>query len=209
MSQRTASGPPRSAGTVRTTTGLGYNPLPAHASIEQTQKRDALARAGRRGLPDVEVGADELDKTIDQRGSDDEADYLLARDPMMDAVNRVREPGTAYKFLNDRVCAEIGTEGYETVLERGEKVRVGEMFLGKIPQRIADRRLAHAAEMSEQLVRESADTFEQGVDKLKREAAGMGLRVLDPGELMHANATENREYFGQARGAGLKITRGE
>jgi hypothetical protein len=155
------------------------------------------------------MGADDLDKTIDQRGSDDEEDYLLARDPMMDAVNRVREPGTAYKFLNDRVCAEIGTEGYETVLdERGEKVRVGEMFLGKIPQRIADRRLKHAADMSEQQVRESEDTFVQGVDKLKREAAGMGLRVLDPGELMRASATENEGYLGQERGAGLRVTRG-
>jgi len=162
--------------------------LPGKSNEELIAEQEALdEKRAREGYPRVSLGADPLDKAIASRldASDELIDPWSAIDPMEATVAPYKEPGKAYKFLSPRVCDVLGTRGYEMVLDaNGNQVKMGNMMLGSIPQRIADARQAKAQKESNERVKDMQDEYTQNVDRLKRDAQGMGLRVLEPGELV-------------------------
>lgn len=190
--------------------------LPSRLTVAETKARDAETKTIRAGLPAVELHADDLDKTIDQKWGDDE-DYLTARDPMIDCVNRRKKDlgadaaGMSFKFFAPAVAGVIGMEDYRKSLDKdGNAYTVGEMWMGEIPTRIADKRRAKALKESEDAVAESAERYEDQVDRLKGQAKGLGLTVLAPGEMVTANAGSGHEddYAGKSRAAGISVRRG-
>jgi hypothetical protein len=187
--------------------------LPSRASIEETRKREAARRAANAGYPDVEMLSDRFDKEIDERvdiGNDDDLDPITAPDPANDAIDRAgRKPGTAYKLLSKRVCDVLGMRGYQLATDaKGREITVGTMMLGEIPQRIADKRLKEAVRKSDEEVGLIADDYGATVDRLKHQAAGLGLRVLDKGEEIDANTSTDFGTLGDRRGSGVEIRRG-
>lgn len=190
--------------------------LPASLRPEATREKDEAAKAAHAGIPEVELGGDELDKGIDQFWSDDEDDFMTAANPMVTAEERWRKqigPDSdrmAVKFFAPTVAGIIGMEGYQRCLDKdGNPYTVGEMFMGYIPRRIAEKRQLKALNESEGAVRESEGRYEEQVDRLKSDAKGLGLQVIVPGEEVEANATSNERSFGQKRSAGFSVTRGQ
>jgi hypothetical protein len=183
--------------------------LPAKATRSATAKRDAARRTRDEGYPKVhaqehEYGADAFDKEVLAREEMEDS-----TDPLMEAVNRVREPGMSYKFLTERCCTELGMRGYEKVVDaKGLEVKVGEMFLAKIPERIAKRRQERAVAESQERVTEMQDDYSNSVERLKRDAAGLGVRVLMPGENAAAGGATDPGLLGDVRESGIQIQRG-
>ncbi len=186
--------------------------LPSRASIAETKKREAARKAANADFPEVELLSDAFDKQIDHRvdvGNDDDADPLSAPDPANAAVDKVRRPGMAYKLLSPRCIDVLGMRGYTACRdEQGNEVKVGSMILGEIPQRVASARQATALKQSNDEVGMIADDYAASVDRLKSAAAGLGMRVLHPGEEMSAEASTDFETLGERRGAGVEIRRG-
>ena len=161
--------------------------LPARLSPKETAQRDQAVRAAREGLPELEMHADELDKTIDQKWSLDENEYTQASNPMLDCVNRYKAEhngavGMSFKFFTPAIAAETGTENYEKCLDKdGNPYTVGLDWMGMIPTRIAAARKKKALDDSQDMVTESESRFGNGVERLKAEAAKHGLVVTTVG----------------------------
>ncbi len=186
--------------------------LPAKASIEETRKREAARQAANRGYPEVELLSELFDQEIDHRidvANDDSLDPYSAPDPANAAIDRVRKPGMSYKLLSPRCCDVLGMRGYELSRDAdGKEIRVGNMMLGEIPERVADKRHAAALRQSEEEVGLISDDYRASVERLKSAATGMGLRVLDRGEEVNAEMSTHQETLGDRRGAGVQIRRG-
>lgn len=188
----------------------GKNPdplgvLPKSKSVEETAKREAATKAAHAGLPEVEMQADDLDKLIDQKWGSTE-DYLTAKDPMLDCVNRFKADygpsanGLSFKFFAPQVVGTLGVDNYEKCLDRaGEPYAVGEMWMGMIPTRIAEKRQRIAHDESNNQVMESENRFRENVARLTRDASGLGLKVVETGD---------RGSDGEPVEAGLNIRRG-
>jgi len=160
------------------------NALPERLRPAATRERDLEAQRAAEGLPSVELHADDLDKAIDQKWSENEDEYTRASNPMQDCVNRFKKDwpqksqGMSFKFFTPVMAGEIGTEDYEVCLDpNGKKYMVGLDWMGMIPTRIAARRRAKALKDSEDQVGESKERFGEGVDKLRREAGRLGLEI--------------------------------
>lgn len=136
--------------------------------------------------------ATDPDKQIEERGDfrerviEDGAaeDLMLAPDPMEETVSRHREPGMGYGFMSPKASAVLGQRGYVVVHdEKGDPVKLGNLVLGKIPERVQQARQAKAEAESVERVKSIADEYTDGVNRIKREAKDLGLRVLEPGEM--------------------------
>lgn len=181
--------------------------------------RKALARAlAKFGTAEVAAAFRERILKIPRRTVEVEADRGMDEvfgKPLDDAVKRYGRPGMAVKFLSDRCNGALGMRGYVIVKdERGDPVKVGTLYMGEIPQRVADARQRHWAEESEAVLREMEESYLDKQEKLLSEAAGLGVRLdgaraLRPDEIVRANATESEEFLGQQRPGGVRIQRGE
>lgn len=132
----------------------------------------------------VKMGRDEQDKRID---ADDLDEFSV--DPLREAVSAARsleKPGDdpkSYKLLSDRCCSHLGTRGYEPVLdESGDRIQVGNMFLGSIPQQLAERRKKRFQEESASRIRNMQQSQAERISALRREAKDLGLKVLEAGD---------------------------
>ena len=188
--------------------------LPRSLRPESTRERDAEAQKAHAGIPEVEVNADDLDKSIDRFWSEDEDDYLTAKNPMAECAERwkkqVGPDAEKYvcKFFAPSVAGIIGMEGYQRCLDKdGNPYTVGEMWMGYIPKRIAEKRQLKALRDSEDAVNESEGRFSEQVDRLKSDAKGLGLEVVAAGDEMSPNAGGDPRLFGQRRPAGVTISR--
>jgi hypothetical protein len=162
--------------------------LPSRLTRAETAKREEQTRTEREGLPDLEMHADELDKSIDQRWSEDESEYMTSTNKMEDCVRRYRQEwgaaavGMSFKFFTPAIASEIGTEDYEKCLDKkGQPYMVGLDWMGMIPTRIAEARLRKYAKDSQDLVTASEERFGNGVDRLRKEAEKLGMTLTTSG----------------------------
>jgi hypothetical protein len=138
-------------------------------------------------LPLGNVATDETDKQIkrlDDFLEDGANDPLLAPNPMQRVIDEHGEPGFAYKFLSPDVSKRLGLRGYEVVKDKdGNPVKLADLTLAKIPERIAQARQQKDAQESEQRIKETQDQYADSVARVQRDAKDLGLRVLTPGEM--------------------------
>lgn len=139
----------------------------------------------------------------------DRSDAMIFAQPMEEAVMKYGTPGMAPKFLSERCIGVLGMRGYVIVKdEKGDPVKVGTLIMGEIPLRMAEARRRHYADESEQMVRESAESFEDTAERAIREGGGRsGVSVLSRGDRVSSNATETEAYLGQDRDTGFRVER--
>lgn len=133
----------------------------------------------------VRSGRDQEDKRIDA----DDLDEFGAVDPLREALAAARSlerPGDdpkSYKLLSDRCCSHLGVRGYEVVRDQhGNEVKVGNMFVGAIPQRLAEKRQRRVQDEAEARIRDIQETQVSRIEQIKREAKDLGLTVLEQGD---------------------------
>lgn len=128
-------------------------------------------------------------------------------DPMTAILRPVREAGYAYKLCSPRVASHYGSlGGYEQVKDqKGNEVKLGNMFLGKIPQEVADKRKAFNYQQALESVRDQQDTYESQTEELRAKAreVGMALTPLGSGDAA-SYGDGNRE-----RKLGIEVSRGD
>jgi hypothetical protein len=175
-------------GTNKTTNSDPLGVLPSRLTRAETAKREEQTRTEREGLPQLEMHADDLDKSIDQRWSQDENEYMKSTNKMEDCVRRFKEEygaaavGMSFKFFTPAIAGEMGTEDYEKCLDKkGKPYMVGLDWMGMIPTRIADARRRKYAMDSQELVTASEERFGNGVERLKSEASKLGLVISTSG----------------------------
>ncbi|HWE51393.1 MAG TPA: hypothetical protein VG273_16495 [Bryobacteraceae bacterium] len=123
-----------------------------------------------------------------------------------EAVARYGQPGMAYKFLSDRVIAQLGMRGYEIVKnEAGEPVKVGSLMMGEIPLRVAERRRRHNAEQAREAIDREVEKFQDEAERLAQQSRHAGVGPLLRDELMTAHASESKAAVGQTRAAGFHL----
>jgi len=138
---------------------------------------------------------------------DEELDPLLVN-PMREAVARYGRPGMAVKFLSDRCMSVLGRRGYEIVKdERGDAVRIGTLYMGEIPQGMADRRIRHFAEMSQSEVNEQEEAFMEQAERTIRDSKTSGVAPLRQGEMIQPSTQLNDSWLDEQRSTGVRIGR--
>ena len=148
------------------------------------------------------MGLDQKDKDLDAWG-DLDYDPLGVTDPLEAMKKRHQKPGFALKLLSNTVNQRLTTRDYRIVKEKnGDPVQFGSMVLGEIPERIAARRRKAVIDNSNDELRSINDQSRLEVEKLKHDAKGMGLTLLEPGEIV-------RGQTGPDRVMGVNIERGE
>ena len=168
--------------------------------MKKQAELDALRKAS--GYPRVEMGLDQKDKDLDAWG-DLDYDPLGVTDPLEAMKKRHQKPGFALKLLSNTVNQRLTTRDYRIVKEKnGDPVQFGSMVLGEIPERIAARRRKAVIDNSNDELRSINDQSRLEVEKLKHDAKGMGLTLLEPGEIV-------RGQTGPDRVMGVNIERGE
>lgn len=150
-------------------------------------KRDDTPRGEQRKHTATDVDK-QVQEREDQRNrmieDGDVEDLLLAANPMEECVARHARPGMAYGFLSDAATRVLGTRNYQVVKdERGDPVKLGTLTLGEIPERLQQARRKKQEQESQGRVADLANEYTESVNKLKRDAKDMGLRVLEPGEI--------------------------
>ena len=149
------------------------------------ERQEKLRAEGRLGDGRVKVTADAWDKTITARqdACNGDLEPWEAPDPMREQVDRVREPGMAYRFLSERVIQHRGMRKWHPVTdEKGNHVKVGNQFLAKMPEELAEKRNRYYRDKSSNRVRTIAESYRERQERLIRDARTMGLEVMHPGE---------------------------
>lgn len=182
---------------------------------ERNDKLRSQGRLKRPGEPAVSIVRDEWDNTIQARmdAADGKLEPWSAPDPMKEACERVPAPGMRRRFLSGKVIQRRGMRGWQPVKDkRGDLVKLGEMFLGEMPEEKAQQRNRYYQEQSRVLVREMDESHESSVEKIVREGKKHGLTVLRPGEIVQgASAHEFMNLGNPARrkdAIGTQIRRG-
>jgi hypothetical protein len=176
-------------------------------AFEATDQGIAEREAALEGKPRacVQFISDEWDKTLQQREA--ATSTWDSPDPMRDAIESVREPGMAYKFLSPRVTAKKGLRRYEVVHKNGEPVKVGEMVLGAMPEDLRRKRNAHYQAIGNDDLRQVEQQYQADLHKAVRDGG------LSQGEALQAilrSGDELHDHRNPDRGAqiGVRITRG-
>lgn len=182
-------------------------PIPEHVAhlitYEMTDQGIAESRATRTTPePMVQVLSDAWDKTVARKGDAEPWDSF---DPLTEAVDKVREPGFSYRALSPRMCEKRGTRGWEPVLDKDNRqVKVGNLFLARMPLERAERRDAHYRGLSDEALRDAAAQYAIDQEKIVRDANVSGLAPLRVGDTVI-----NREDPNHAASIGVETHRGE
>lgn len=178
--------------------------LPGPSNEELIAKQEAAERErAEKGYPRVEFGTDAHDKKTDGFG-DLDFDPLGLSDPLLALKNAYEKPGMSLKLLSPEVMNRHGKRGYQVVRdESGDPVMCGKMVLGEIPKRAADARKRAVMEKTNDELRGIQDAQREAVDKLKSDAKGLGLEVLEPNERVQ-NVGDGNVYD-----MGFSVQRGE
>ncbi len=119
--------------------------LPTRFTNEEIAKREAdrkkrgVAREG----PAISLGAEPWEKGIQQKGDQLAAglEPFEVEDPMRACIDRHTPAGHRGRMLSDTTCRLKGLRGWEPVKDaKGNRVMVGNMFLGSMPEERAVRR---------------------------------------------------------------------
>ena len=185
-------------------------------AIMQKGIRTAIARFGKESVADA---FRRRILSIPQRTVEVEADRtdaMIFAKPMEEAVMRYGTPGMAPKFLSERCMGVLGMRGYVIVKdEKGDPVKVGTLIMGEIPIRMAEARRRHYADLSDETIRESAESFEDAAARAIRDGGKSGISVLHEGESIHSNAAGDlpddpegtASYLGRSRKTGFSVER--
>jgi hypothetical protein len=183
-----------------------------YAMTDQGQA-EARALDAERGMKPsgVKVTGDAWDKSLDRRANAEPWDSF---DAMREAVERVQEPGFSYRFLSPRVCDKRGTRAWEKVLDQnGREVKVGNLFLGRMPVERKEQRNKHYRDIGEEALRDAAQHYEETQAKLVRDANVGGLAPLRVGDRVQDYETPDLNVpdwcLAPARQAGGRLRPGE
>jgi len=139
---------------------------------------------------------------------DEELDPMLVN-PMREAVARYGRPGMSVKFLSDRCMSVLGRRGYEIIKdERGDPVRIGTLFMGEIPEYMAQRRIQHFADLSQSEVNEQEEAFMEQAERTIRDSKTSGVAPLQPGDMIERSSQINDKWLDDQRQNGVRIGRG-
>ena len=124
--------------------------------------------------------------------------------PMREAVAQYGQPGMAVKFLSERCMTVLGMRGYEIVKKlNGDPVKIGTLFMGHLPEAMAERRRQHWAAESIALLTEQEQAYYEVAAREIRDGRGSGISTLEPGDTFTAKPTVNDEYTGESRTIGI------
>jgi hypothetical protein len=161
----------------------------------------AAIRDKRPRVPRIEVLSGPFERNLERMEGD------LEYDPYREAVApyEASRPDLQFRMLSPRVCAKRSLRGYEPVLdEAGERVKVGDMFLGAIPRDVAAARNVRRRNLDNEALGKREEEYAEMQEKFIREARGQGLSVLRSGEMI----TDERDPSRVAT-SGLQHTRGQ
>lgn len=127
----------------------------------------------------ITVGKEPLDKAMDQR-----LDQPWAQvDPLKAAVDKIAETGFKYRALSESVCNKRGTRGWEPILDsKGEKVKVGRLFLGRMPVEVAEQRNEHYRKIGADDLKSVEESLVIDQEKAIRDSGSRGVSTLRRGE---------------------------
>jgi hypothetical protein len=126
--------------------------------------------------------------------------------PFSEPMDQVRRdhPGMRVRALSPRVCGKRGLRGWEPAVGKdGEQVRVAGMFMGIMPEDVAEERNAYFAAEGNDALRDIAEQYEVAQEKVIRDGNGQGLSILRPGEVLQDERDPER-----AAVSGLHVQRG-
>lgn len=166
------------------------NPFNIHIGppIEEVLASQAAYEASREGMPRIEMGRTDFEKSIDRSGDPDvevsDVDPFYSNNPLKELVARHSKPGESYAFHSTRADDLLGTRGYEPVVDKnGDQVKCGTLMLTKIPTRIVELRAKRKAQDAKERIVGIDNGFRDSAEKIKQDGADMGLRVLDQTEM--------------------------
>jgi hypothetical protein len=149
----------------------------------------------------ITMGKDPLAKAMDQR-----LDQPWAQvDPLKAAIDQVAEPGFRHRALSEGVCNKRGLRGWEPVLDaKGEKVKVGRLFLGRMPEAVAEQRNEHYRKIGGEDLKRVEEDYQLDQDKASH-GGSKGVSILQRGDLLRDTGDPSRGAsvgFEQVRGGG-------
>ncbi len=158
-----------------------FSHLIAYSMTDEGQAEARLRDEATGNVPSgARVTGDAWDKGLDRRANAEPWDSF---DPLNDAVKSVQEPGFSYRALSLRVCDKRGLRGWEPVLDKDNRqVKVGSLFLSRMPVELKEKRNAHYREIGEEALRTAEEQYAVDQEKLVRDANVRGLAPLRVGE---------------------------
>lgn len=149
----------------------------------------------------ISVGKEPLDKAMDQRSDQPWAQI----DPLQAAVDRVAEPGFKYRALSERVCDKRGTRGWENVVDtNGDQVKVGRLFLGRMPEAAAAQRNEHYRAIGSEDMKNLEENLTLDQERAIRDSGSRGVSTLRRGDTL----TDSRDPS-RVASVGFESTRGD
>jgi hypothetical protein len=118
---------------------------------------------------------------------------MLNPNPIGELIDPLQaaNPDLSYKLLGTTACKFHGLRGYEPVLDaKGNKVELGGMFVGAIPKRLAEQRQRHYQNESREAVQTIQEGYTEEVNRIRRDAQSVGLKVLEPGDMPAGEFTD-------------------
>lgn len=156
--------------------------------------------------PRVTMKADAWDRQLEARNDacDGKLNPWEAPDPLAETVALHAQPGMRYRFLSERVIKRRGMRHWEPVLDaNGQMIKVGDVFLARMPEERAISRNNHYQRESSELVTAIQESHDEKVERISREARNLGLRVLKPGEVV-----TDSSFPAHKTAIGVSVTRG-
>jgi hypothetical protein len=157
--------------------------------------------ANMRAPSGITSGKDPLAKAMDQR-----LDQPWAQvDPLKAAIDQVAEPGFRHRALSEGVCNKRGLRGWEPVLDaKGDKVKVGRLFLGRMPEQVAEQRNEHYRKIGGEDLKRVEEDYQLDQEKAGR-SGSKGVSTLQRGDVLTDTGDPSRGAsigFEQVRGGG-------
>jgi hypothetical protein len=178
----------------------GFEHAIAFANTDQG-RWDTNHGANMRPPSGITSGKDPLSKAMDQR-----LDQPWSQvDPLKAAIDQVAEPGFRYRALSEGVCNKRGLRGWEPVPDaKGDRVKVGRLFLGRMPESVAEQRNEHYRKIGGDDLKNVEESF--ALDQEKAGHSGSkGVSILQRGDLLRDTGDPSRGAsigFEQVRGGG-------
>lgn len=130
--------------------------------------------------PRVSVVRDAWDSMIEERRDQPWA----ASDPLKEAVARYGERGMRNRALSPAVIEQRGMRGWEPVVkENGDPVKIGNLILARMPERVAEQRNKHYRDLGNEQLRSAEENLTIDQERAIRDAGakGRGISPLRPG----------------------------
>lgn len=183
----------------------------AHAiPYAMTDEGIAERNANRDEPSGVSVVRDAWDNAL-ARGADLDTPHEVweAENPLQHAIDRAtggKDDGYSYKLLSERICDRKGMRRFEPAMDAktGKPIRVANMFLGRMPVELKEKRNEHYRRIGDEMLRRVEEAYRTDQEKAIRSSGSRDVSVLHSGDQL-------RDHREPERGAsiGVRATRGE